>query len=151
MRHYIRIFAIAALAAGAAACDEELSSVTGPTPNLEPTFASIQANIFEVSDSSGRLACITCHTNVGRTPAANLNLLHDVAYDQLVNRASAQRASWSLVSPGNPNASYLVEKLVATPSAPIVGFRMPRNTPPYLTDGQILVIKRWIENGAPRN
>ncbi len=151
MRHYIRLFAIVVFAAGAAACDEDLSSITGPTPNLEPTFSSIQANIFEVSDSAGRLACINCHTNVGRTPAANLNLLHDFAYDQLVNRASSQRQGWSIVSPGNPNASYLVEKLVATPSAPIVGLRMPRNIPPFLTDGQILVIKRWIENGAERN
>jgi hypothetical protein len=26
--------------------------------------------------------------------------------------------------------------------------RMPQIGPPYLTDGQILVIKRWIELGA---
>jgi len=151
MRHYIRLFAIIAFAAGAAACDEDLSSVTGPTPNLEPTFASIQANLFEAPDLAGRVACVNCHTNVGRNPAGNLNLLNAVAYDQLVNRAAGGRPSWSLVAPGNPNASYLVEKLVANPSAPITGLRMPRNTPPYLTDGQILVLKRWIEIGAPRN
>ena len=151
MRHFLRFVAIAAFAATAAACDEKLSSVTGPTPNLEPTFASIQANIFEAGDSSGRVPCTNCHTNVGRTPAGNLNLLHDVAYDQLGNRASGQRGAWSLVAPKNPNGSYLVEKLVASPSAAITGLRMPRNGPPYLTDGQILVIKRWIENGAPRN
>lgn len=149
MRHYIRFFAIIAFAAAAAACDEDLSSITGPTPNLEPTFASIQANIFEASDSSGRTPCTNCHTNVGRNPAGGLNLLNAVAYDQLVNRASLQRTTSSLVVPGNPNASYLIEKLVATPSAPIVGTRMPRG-PVLLTDGQILVIKRWIENGAPR-
>lgn len=149
MRHYIRIFAIVAFAVSAAACDEELSSITGPTPNLEPTFASIQANIFEASDSSGRTPCTNCHTNVGRTPAGGLNLLNAVAYDQLVNRASVQRTTASLVAPGNPGASYLVEKLVATPNSPIIGTRMPRG-PVQLTDGQILVIKRWIENGAPR-
>ena len=44
--------------------------------------------------------------------------------------------------------SILVQKIG---SAPPFGQRMPRNGPPYLTDGQILVIKRWIENGAPRN
>ena len=32
----------------------------------------------------------------------------------------------------------------------IVGVRMPFNGP-YLSDGQILIIKRWIETGAPRN
>lgn len=151
MRHYLRILAVAAFAATAAACDEDLSSLTGPTPNLEPTFASIQATLFEAGDSSGRPACTNCHTNVGRTPAGGLNLLRDVAYDQLVNRASVQRAGWALVAPGNPNGSYLIEKLVATPSAPIVGGRMPRGTTAFFTEGQILVIKRWIELGAPRN
>lgn len=151
MRHYLRILAIAAFAAAAAACDEDLSSLTGPTPNLEPKFSSIQANIFEAGDSSGRPACTNCHTNVGRTPAGNLNLLRDVAYDQLVNRASVQRAGASLVAPNNPTASYLMDKLLATPNAPIVGLRMPRGTTSFLTDGQILVIKRWIETGAARN
>lgn len=151
MRHYFRIFALAAFAAGASACDEDLSSLTGPTPNLEPTFASIRANVLEAGDSSGRPACIACHTNVGRTPAGNLNLVGDGAYDLLVNRPSGQRPSQMLVSPGNPNNSYLVEKLVPVPVTPLtVGTRMPRGTTSFLTDGQILVIKRWIELGAPR-
>jgi hypothetical protein len=149
MRHYIRFLAIAALAAGAAACDENLSTLTGPTPNLEPTFSSIQANIFENSDSSNRVACTNCHTNVGRTPAGNLNLLRDFAYDQLVNRASIQRTNLMLVAPNDPENSYLVHKLDGRPS--ILNLRMPRNSPAFLTDGQILVINRWIATGAPRN
>jgi hypothetical protein len=28
---------------------------------------------------------------------------------------------------------------------------MPFTGPPYLTDGQILIIRRWIALGAPRN
>ena len=31
-----------------------------------------------------------------------------------------------------------------------VGRRMPNNGPPYLTDGQILILRRWITVGAPR-
>ena len=27
----------------------------------EPTFSSIQTEIFDTTDSSGRLACISCH------------------------------------------------------------------------------------------
>lgn len=150
MRHYIRILALVMVAGGAAACDEKLSSLTGPTPNLEPTFASIQSNIFEAGDSSGRPACINCHTNVGRTPAGGLNLVHDLAYDQLT-RASAQRPSQMIVARNNSAASYLIEKLVAVPSAPIVGVRMPRGSTSFLTDGQILVIRRWIDTGAARN
>ena len=30
----------------------------------------------------------------------------------------------------------------------IVGLRMPRNGPPYLTDDQINQVKQWIQNGA---
>src|SRR5262245_61431774 len=54
------------LAFAVASCDEKLSDLTGPTPNLQPTFSSIQHEIFETTDSSGRPACTNCHTNVGR-------------------------------------------------------------------------------------
>jgi hypothetical protein len=148
MRHYIRILTVAALAAGATACDEKLSNIAGPTPNLEPTFSSIQANIFEAADSSGRPACVSCHTNVGRNPAGQLVLLHDAAYDQLVNRASVQQSNLSRVAPSNPDASYIVRKLEGTPG--INGVRMPQNGP-YLAQGQIDIIRRWIAIGAPRN
>src|SRR6476646_6404074 len=89
------------LAAGiaAAACDEKLSTVAGPTPSLEPTFASVQSQIFETTDAAGRTACVTCHTNVGRTPSGGLNLAHDVAYDQLINVSSPQVQSMKRVNP----------------------------------------------------
>ena len=58
----IRRIALAVLVAAAAwACDENLSDVAGPTPNLAPTFSSIQREIFNQTDSSGRRACVTCH------------------------------------------------------------------------------------------
>lgn len=149
MRRSRQLFLALTLAFGAAACDEQLSSIAGPTPNLEPTFASIQANIFELTDSAGRNSCTSCHTNVGRNPAGGLNLLRDVAYDQLVNVSSIQVSSLKRVTPGDPQASYLVHKVDGR--AGIVGTRMPRNGPPFMTDGQVLILKRWIELGAPRN
>jgi hypothetical protein len=130
-------------------CDQSVSSVAGPTPLLEPTFSSIQAQIFESTDSAGRLACIVCHTNVGRNPSAQMNLTHDVAYDQIVNVASARKAGAIRVIPGDPDNSYLVHKVEGL--SDIVGVRMPFSGPPYLTDGQILILKRWIAVGAPRN
>ena len=69
---------------GIAACDEKLATLAGPTPSLEPTFASIQRDIFETTDSAGRTACVNCHTSTGRNPSGGMNLNHDVAYDQLV-------------------------------------------------------------------
>ena len=130
-------------------CDEKLSSLAGPTPSLEPTFASIQHDIFESADSAGRSACITCHTSTGRNPSGGLNLNHDVAYDQLVNAAVRGKPGAIRVMPGNPDGSYLVQKLEG--ASGIAGRRMPQNGPPYLTDGQMLIIRRWIAIGAPRN
>ena len=139
----------AAVFAGTVACDEDLSSLTGPTPNLTPTFASIQNEIFNTTDSSGRTACVNCHTSNGRVPAGGLDLTAAVAYSRLVNVPSGQRPTLSRVTPGDPNNSYLVHKLEGTPG--IVGGRMPRGTGPFLTDGQMLVLRRWIEVGAPNN
>jgi hypothetical protein len=79
---------------------------------------------------------------------AGLNLEHDVAYANLVNVASRQKSGATRVIPGDPNNSYLVHKLEG--SADIVGVRMPRGGP-YLTDGQIAVIRRWIAEGAADN
>ena len=149
MRRSRQLFLALTLAFGAAACDEQLSSIAGPTPDLEPTFASIQANIFELTDSAGRNSCVSCHTTVGRNPAGGLNLLRDVAYDQLINVSAIQVPSLKRVTPGDPQASYVVHKIEGR--AGIVGTRMPRNGPPYMTDGQVLILKRWIELGAPRN
>jgi Planctomycete cytochrome C len=131
------------------ACDEKLSTLAGPTPNLEPTFASIQRDIFEATDAAGRTACTQCHSNTGRAPSGGLNLNHDVAYDQLVNAAVREKPGAVRVVPGDPDNSYLVQKLEGTSA--ITGRRMPQNGPPYLTDGQIAIIRRWIALGAPRN
>ena len=130
----------------AVGCDESLATLAGPTPNLEPTFSSIQTNIFSNGDSSGRVACTVCHTNQGRNPAGGLNLLPDFSYAALVNVASRQKAGAVLVVPSDPDGSYLVHKLEG--AAGIVGSRMPRNGPPFLTDGQMTIIRRWIELGA---
>jgi hypothetical protein len=132
-----------------AACDESLSDLAGPTPNLQPTFSSIQSEIFETTDSSGRQMCIGCHTAAGRVPAGGLNLTSGVSYANLVNAASGQRPGMLRVNPGDPENSYLIHKLEGRQG--IVGLRMPRTTGPFLTEGQLLVIRRWIEIGAPNN
>jgi hypothetical protein len=131
------------------ACDERLSKIAGPSPNLEPTFTSIQRDIFESADSAGRVACIGCHTSTGRTPAGGLDLTHAVAYEQLINRASRGKPTAVRVVPGNPDASYVVQKVEGAPG--IVGLRMPFSGEPFLTSGQILILRRWIALGAPRN
>jgi len=132
---------------GSVGCDEALSSVTGPTPDLEPTFSSIQEEIFSSGDSSGRPACTSCHNAVG-SRFNGLDLSPAVSYNNLVNVASRQRPSAIRVIPEDPASSYLIHKLEGGPN--IAGVRMPLNGP-FLTEGQILVIRRWIEIGAPNN
>jgi mono/diheme cytochrome c family protein len=148
MRRPIGILAIAAATCLFAACDENLSTIAGPTPALTPTFSSIQRDIFAAPDATGRPACSGCHTSVNRTPAGGLNLTGDLAYDQLVNAPSVRKTGATRVVPGDPENSYIIHKIEGQPG--IVGSRMPLNGP-YLSDGQIRIIKRWIETGAQRN
>jgi hypothetical protein len=149
MRHYFGVLAVLAAVIGFGACDEKLSTLAGPTPNLEPTFASIQRDIFETTDAAGRTSCVTCHTKLGRNPSGQMILLHDLAYDQIVNVSSVEKPGVPRIKPGDPDGSYLVQKVEGR--AGISGRRMPFSGPPYLTDGQILILRRWIEIGAPRN
>jgi hypothetical protein len=143
----IAILVIASFAG--AACDESLSTLAGPTPDLEPSLSSIQRLVFEANDASGRVACSGCHTNVGRTPSAGLNLVGAAAHAQLVNAPASNKPGAIRVIPGDPDNSYLVQKLEGRPG--IVGIQMPRGGGPFLTDGQIMIIRRWIAIGAPNN
>ena len=103
---------------------------------LQPTFQSIQDNVFTPM-------CTGCHAGAG----APLGLRLDEAssYALLVNASSVEVAALRRVQPGNPNASYLIQKLEGTAA---VGARMPLNAPP-LPASTIAVIRQWISDGAP--
>src|ERR1043165_5556091 len=147
MRFRVLSLIVAAVVfAGTAACDEKLSDLTGPTPNLEPTFTSIQRDILTSGDSSGRPACTNCHNGNPFVPG---NFTGTNAYAALVNARSFEKPALVRVAPGDPNNSYMVHKLEGGPN--IVGERMPRGGGPYLTSGQMLVIRRWIAEGAQNN
>ena len=149
MRRFVASACIVGATMLFAGCDEDLSTVTGPTPNLETTFSSIQRDIFNARDLANRQACIECHTDVGRTPAGNLVLLEGRSYNNLVGRSSTGEGGATLVIPNDPDNSYIVHKLEG--QADIAGQRMPRGSGPFLTEGQIVVIRRWIELGALNN
>ena len=148
MRRYLMASCVLVAIGASAACDEKLSDLTGATPNLQPTLSSIQREIFETTDSAGRQACTNCHTDAGRTPVAGMVLRSGVAYNNLVGVASTAKPGAIRVIPGDPENSYLIHKLEGRPG--IVGTPMPRGNV-LLSAGQILVIKRWIELGAPNN
>jgi hypothetical protein len=129
---------VAAATVFAGACDEKLSDLNGPTPNLKPTFASIQSEILTPT-------CVRCHSGTGRFLPAVLNLTDGNAYASLVGVSSIEKAGLLRVAPGDPENSYIIHKLEGRQG--ITGARMPLNGTP-LTEGQIRTIKRWIETGA---
>jgi len=128
---------------GAVGCSSSSSSPSSPSPTPTVTFSTqIQQQIFNP-------ACTACHTDEGRTPSSNLNLKSGVSISNLVNVASVGKAGAVRVIPGNPSGSYLIQKLEG--ASDIVGLRMPRNGPPFLTTEQVALIRQWIQNGAPNN
>ena len=66
-----------------------------------------------------------------------------------MNVPSRNKPGAMRVIPGDPENSYLIQKIEGAPG--IVGERMPRTGGPYLTANQITIIRRWIELGAPNN
>ena len=102
---------------------------------LQPTFASIQENVFTP-------ICTVCHT--GAAAPQGLRLDEANSYGLLVGVPSAEVPSILRVQPGEPDASYLVHKLEGTAA---VGGRMPLNATP-LPQADIDVIRQWITEGA---
>jgi len=132
----------AAVAAAMAGCagngeglDENGRPINGGPVPLEPTFASIQANVFTP-------ICTQCHTGAGAPQGLRLD--EGVSYAMLVNKPSAEVPALMRVKPGDPNASYIIQKLQGTAA---VGGRMPLNNPP-LPQSTIDVIRQWISDGA---
>lgn len=102
---------------------------------LQPDFKSIQDNVFTP-------VCTACHA--GAAAPLGLRLDEGASYALLVNAPSVEVPSMLRVQPGNPDASYLIQKIEGTAA---VGGRMPLNLPP-LPQETIAVIRQWITDGA---
>lgn len=105
---------------------------------LEPTLASIQENIFDVS-----CALSGCHT--GSNPPMGLDLSAGQSQSNLVEVDSREVPAFQRVEPGNPDDSYLIMKIEG--DSRIVGVRMPLGRAP-LSGEQTAVIREWILDGA---
>lgn len=113
-----------------------------PPITVEPTLASIQAEIFTPT-----CATASCHSTGQLEAGLDLSAGH--AYDSLINAEctteEADREGLVRVKPGDPSMSFLLEKLRGVPNSK--GRRMPYDGP-YLQDGEIDVIEQWIAEGA---
>lgn len=108
----------------------------GDSGGAEPaTLSEIEAEVFAKSCTFG-----ACHK--GAAPAGMLNLESDT-HKKLVG-VMATGVSTPLVVPGDPEGSYLFEKLTA--SIPANGDPMPPGAP--LSAAKIEMVRSWIEAGA---
>ncbi|MEM9382501.1 MAG: c-type cytochrome domain-containing protein [Planctomycetota bacterium] len=90
-------------------------------------------------------SCTGCHSGVA--PSAGLNLSSGVTHGATVGVASTGIPTMNLITAGDPDASYLIDKIQNTQT---VGVRMPPNGPP-LTPTQIALIRVWAADGALDN
>jgi len=130
--------------AGSRAVGGSSTSSLSSEPTVGATMADVQA-IFTQH-------CVTCHdaSKLGLPAFPGLPLTEGAAYAALVNRPASESCGGTLVVPGQPDQSYLMQKL--TNDAPCSGAHMPR---PFesgivvpLTADEIATIRSWIVAGA---
>ncbi len=109
-----------------------------PPPTLQPTLASIQANVFSTS-----CALSGCHS--GGAPQQGMSLVSGQSFANIVDVASAEQPSLKRVNPGDAANSYLYMKI--TGDARITGAQMPL-TGGALSADKIAAIRDWINAGA---
>jgi hypothetical protein len=114
------------------------------TGKFDSTFAAIQKVIFEGRNCTNSM----CH---GAAAMGGLDLRVGVSYQNLVEVRSRNSALFRIM-PGQPNESFLFNKLRAATepgSVQVEGSPMPNGSTPLSPD-HLEAVRRWIEQGAPR-
>jgi len=140
---YVRVSALyVALIAGCAGNGAGLDVSGRPLPPggsnggpLTADFASIQDHVFTP-------ICTVCHAGGGAPQGLRLDATN--SYALLVGVPSIEVPSILRVKPGDPDNSYLIQKLEGHAA---VGAQMPYGEPP-LPAATIAVIRQWIVDGA---
>ncbi|MGI9238104.1 MAG: hypothetical protein ACR2QZ_11945 [Woeseiaceae bacterium] len=114
---------------------EATFTVVAPTSGV--TLADIQASVFTPS-------CATSGCHSGSSPPQNLRLDDGFSFSNLVGVPSGEVPTLDRVEPGDPDNSYLVQKIEGTAA---VGSRMPLGGAALSAD-LINDIRQWIQDGA---
>ncbi len=110
---------------------------------MGPTLDEIQAAVFGPTCSVAG-----CHSGGGAVLPGVMNLTSaQASFDNLVSVASLQAPAMLRVAPGDPDNSYLVQKLEGTAA---FGGRMPLGSPDPLDPALLAAIRQWIADGAMR-
>lgn len=140
--HGMIAFCVGAVLSGCSGGGDGYNTPAAPAPTPAPTtqslFQQVQTQVLTPN-------CTGCHVGAG----APLGLRLDAgnSYALLVNVASAQVPTLLRVKPGDPDNSYLVQKIDGRAT---VGGRMPLGRAP-LPQASIDLVRSWIAAGAQMN
>lgn len=116
-----------------------INNVDPPAPPAV-TLSDLQASVFGPR-------CSGCHAGFGDALPGSMNLTNAAStFAALVGVASEEVPSLQRVEAGDPDGSYLIDKLEGTQS---VGQRMPAGGP-FLDQATIDQVRAWIASGAPQ-
>jgi hypothetical protein len=117
------------VALGLGACDDG-----GDEP--PPSFTEVNERVFQPG-------CVFSSCHQGASAAGDMSL-EGSPHARIVDVPSMQMPSLPRVAPGDPDGSYMVEKLEQ--DMPAMGTRMPPTAP--LDQERIDLVRAWIEAGA---
>lgn len=122
-------------------CSTETGVEPIDTNPVKATYSSISTLIFDK-----RCAKSGCHLDSPGLPMLKSN----VAYNNIVS-VKNNAGSLNYIEPGNPDNSYLFQKVLKNGNRS--GLRMPQDgaTTGYLSQVEIDSIRVWIEMGAQNN
>lgn len=118
-----------------------------PDPDPEPSAPTLSGDVQPILTAN--CAFSGCHA--GASPAQGMNLSDGQTHANTVDVASNELPSMDRIEPGDPDGSYLVNKIQGTQAAVGGGGgQMPLGGTPLTTE-QINTIRAWVEAGAADN
>jgi len=108
---------------------------------VAPTLTAIQSDVFAVSCTAS-----SCHD--ANNPQANLDLSSIAASETNLIDVEADQVAENRVTPGDPGASYLMNKLLGVGMAEGTD-RMPQGDPDGLCEPKLEAVRQWILDDAP--
>ncbi|MHB1844439.1 MAG: hypothetical protein ACYCWW_06330 [Deltaproteobacteria bacterium] len=143
---------------GGQGCDAGGFAVCACT--VEPTFASINANVLQPSCGGPSVPAGACHTSGGALNSGGLDLADDPYHallgadggGALAENIAGSATGLRRVVPGQPDASFLVIKLsTMSRQDPNYGSGMPFTAPGSVCPATLDAIRSWVANGAPND
>jgi len=138
------VFALLLVPGSMVACSGGSGDGLPPSPPSSSLPGSFDAVFSQVQDYVFTPGCAVsgCHTGAGAPQGLQLDSVN--SYANLVGVASSENPSSLRVKPGDPDSSYLIQKLEGTASS---GVRMPLGAAP-LDASIIAIVRQWISDGA---